>query len=260
MENDMEVEMEDQGHEADAMAAEPMQNMHEEAETNESAPSNESLSVQKRLKAQKRAHERETRELHSRISELESRMQPQQSQQAHMSEAPQGGELEGLLQKAVHYGMTQREESERKQREDASKAHVAHQYQVLHQHLESMNDKYDDFHESVMGNQTPFTTAMHEYSLTLPKKGAGSAGEVLYKLAKNPDELSRISRLHPLDQASEMAKLSHALISGGNSGDKSSSGRPPLSGIKSNPVTNSAAINEKTSVGELRARMKAGWK
>ena len=96
---------------------------------------------------------------------------------------------------------------------------------------------------------------MRDAALMLPKKGAGSAGEVLYKLGKNPEELSRISKLHPHEQAQELVAISHALISGGE--NKGSSQRP-LGQIKNNPVTNSAGVTEKTSPAQIRALMKAG--
>ena len=96
---------------------------------------------------------------------------------------------------------------------------------------------------------------MRDAALMLPKKGPGSAGEVLYKLGKNPEELSRIAKLHPVDQASELVALSHALISGGE--NKQSQSRP-LGQIKSNPVVNSAGVTDKTPVSDIRDRMKKG--
>jgi len=243
--------------------------------------SHESLSVQKRLKAQKRAHEREVRDLHQQIGALESRMsQPMQSQnqmpqqmqqmqqdpqsQNQNQQMPQGmGQpqqqgMEDPVHRAVNLALQQRDMQERKALENQQMAHVNRQYQDLHRHLDKMGDKYDDFHDVVMGHDAPYTPAMRDYSLTLPRNGAGSAGEVLYKLGKNPEELSRIARLHPLDQASEMAKLSHALVSGGES--KGNAMKAPLGNIKSNPVVNNASISDKTPISELRARMKANWK
>jgi hypothetical protein len=56
-----------------------------------------------------------------------------------------------------------------------------------------------------------------------------------------------------------MAKLSHALISGGE--QKASQPNRPLGQIKSNPVTNSHVVTDKTPVGSIRQRMKSGnWK
>jgi hypothetical protein len=234
----------------------------ETQETSEGSHSKETLAVQKRLKALNRAHEREVRGLQSRIGELEAKMsQPNTSheQPVQSNMPPIGGNIDEHIHKAVSYALQAKDAEERKAREAQSMAHVNRQYQEFHKHLDSMGDKYDDFHDVVLGDHTPFTTHMRDYSLTLPRMGSGSAGEVLYKLGKNPEELKRISNLHPLDQASELAKLSHALIKGGES--KGSQSQAPLGNIKSNPVVNSHAISDKTPISSLRERMKSGsWK
>jgi len=217
----------------------------------------------KRLKSQKRAHEREVRELHARIGDLESRMAPpnttSQDQSMNPYQPPQGGGIEDHIHKAVSYALNHRDMEERKAHEAQSQAHVQRQYQEFQKHLDNVGDKYDDFHDVVFGRDTPYTTSMRDYAVTLPRSGSGSSGEVLYKLGKNPEELHRISKLHPLDQASEMARLSHALISGGE--QKASAQTRPLGQIKSNPVSNSHAVTDKTPVGSIRQRMKSGsWK
>jgi hypothetical protein len=219
------------------------------------------LYVQKRLKQQKRAHEREMREMHARMADMQSRLPQQSDSQDHQAmnpyaDAGNGGSVEEHIHKAVSYALNHRDMEEKRQRDAQQAAHVQKQYQQLHKHLDSMGDKYDDFHDVVYGDDTQFTPAMRDYSMTLPKAGKGSAGEVLYKLGKNPTELDRIRQLHPLDQASEMMKLSHALISGGE--NKESQPRP-LGQIKTNPTSNSSsAVNEKTPIGSIRQRMKSG--
>lgn len=221
--------------------------------------SHDPLYVQKRLKQQKRSHEREIRDLHARLNEMQHMTQrmPEQSQQANSYYAQPHG-VDDQIHKAVSYALQHRDMEERKAKEAESAAHVHHKYQELHRHLDGMADKYDDFDDIVRGSDAPFTDALRDGALMLPKHGPGSAGEVLYKLGKNSDELKRISKLHPLDQASELFKLSHALVSGGES--KSSPPRP-LGQIKTNPVSNSHAVTEKTPIGNIRQRMKSGsWK
>lgn len=237
----------------------------DEGEQGEDQPSKETLAVQKRLKSQKRAHERELRDLHARIGDLESmvsRPQQEQQQPSNYQPNPQGdGSIESTIQKAVGYALQHKELEERKAHDAQQQAHVHRQYQEFQKHLDSMGDKYDDFHDVVFARDTPYTPSMRDYALTLPKTGKGSAGEVLYKLGdpNNRKELERIAKLHPLDQASEMMKLSHALISGGDS--KSQSEHRPLGQIKSSPVSNSHAITDKTPVDSIRQRMKSGnWK
>ena len=221
------------------------------------------LYVQKRLKQQKRAHDREMREMHERISQLQSAQAqhlPEHSQEANSYYAqPGNGGIDEQIHRAVSYALQHKELEERKAREAQQMQHVHRKYQDLSSHLDHMADKYDDFDELVRGHDAPFTTQLRDAALVLPKSGPGSAGEVLYKLGKNKEDLERISKLHPLDQVTEMVKLSHALISGsGNQGGNQT--HRPLGNIKNNPVTNSGAVTEKTSVGELRKRMRSGWK
>lgn len=263
------------GQEKEALAGDVMESMGEpESAANEvdqshesagTANSNEGVdhakalaSAKKRMKAMSMNHDREIRDLHARMADLQQKLSPPSYNQEASSHNAQfaPGSVDEQIHKAVSYALQHRELEERKAKEAQNQAHVQKQYKELYKHLDSMGDRYDDFHDVVFGEDTQFSPAMRDYAMTLPKSGKGSAGEVLYQLGKNPEELKRISSLHPLDQAAEMARLSHALISGGES--KGSQPRP-LGQIKSNPVTNSSAnITEKTPVSSIRARMKAG--
>ena len=212
---------------------------------------------QERIKRLNRSHEREIRDLQARMANMQQ--QPQQNSmqnQGNSYDQPQGGNIAEHIQQAVNFALQHKDNEERKVREAQNAAKVQRQYDDLHRHLDTVADKYEDFDDVVKGPDAQFSTHMRDAALFLPKKGQGSAGEVLYHLGKNPQELERISRLHPLEQASEMVKLSHALISGGE--HKGSQSVRPLGQIKSNPVTNSAGVTEKTSPAEIRARMKAG--
>jgi hypothetical protein len=93
---------------------------------------------------------------------------------------------------------------------------------------------------------------MRDTALLLP-----NAADVLYKLGKNETELHRIAALHPIDQAKEMLGLSIALH--GGTKDHGTSAPRQLGDVKSNPV-NAGSVNENTSIGELRRKLKANWK
>lgn len=243
-------------------AADEINESHDSAgAANPTENSNDPLYVQKRLKQQRRQHDREIRELHARNAELQSKLgsnlSQDQASNPYMNQV-EPGSVEEHIHKAVSFALNHRDMEERKAKEAENAAHVQKQYNELYKHLDSLEDKYHDFHDIVFGNDTEYTPAMRDYSMTLPKTGKGSAGEVLYNLGKNPSELQRIAKLHPIDQASEMARLSHALISGGES--KGSQPRP-LGQIKSNPVTSSHATTDKTPISNIRQRMKSGtWK
>lgn len=249
------------------MSTEPADGEGQEAEGHESAENEGEHSSKKRptgwerLKKKTRQQERDIQELHARIAEMQSQLQPNQPMQQpqYGPYAPNDQQQAGqgnmdMIQQAVGYAFQQKELEERKASEAKAQQHLIKQYQDLNRHLDLTADKYDDFDDIVRGD-APFTPAMRDIALTLPKKGAGSAGEVLYRLGKNPEELSRIAKLHPVEQAAELITLSHALISGGE--QKQAPSRP-LGSIKSNPVVNSVGVTDKTPISDIRSRMKQG--
>lgn len=245
---------------------EPKESIEEaEASGSEGHAEHEALpkGVKERLGRQERKHQREMREMQSRVDHLHSLMnsQPNMEQSQNQMANPYDsggnpGNVEEQIHKAVGYALQHRELEERKAQEMQHVQHIEKQRRDLHKHLDNIADKYDDFDDVVRGD-APFTTHMRDAAMILPKNGAGSAGEVLYKLGKNPNELERISKLPSVDQISELVRLSHALM-----GMKESSGSQSrqLDTIKSTPVSNSRGITDKTSVSELRSRMKQGWK
>lgn len=210
--------------------------------------------AKQRLGRQEKRHKREMREMRDQISQLAQQSQSQ-GQSANMSMPHTMDENNGQndIQKAVHMALSARDDQER-QAKDAEKAkHVHKQYQNLQDQLDSTADKYDDFDKVVRGDDVPFTSSMRDAALLLD-----NPGEVLYKLAKDRTKLEQISKLHPLDQAKEMVKLSHALMSSG--GKSGASPKSPIGQIKNSPVP-SQAVNDNTSPAEIRARMKSGnWK
>jgi hypothetical protein len=227
----------------------------QQSEGNEGA--NDPLYVQKRLKQQKRAHEREMREMHARMAEMQAQMTPKQETYANTGyeSAGNGGDINEAIHKAVSFALHHKENEERKMKDAEAQREIAKEYQDFQKHLDTTSDKYDDFDEVVRGHDSPFTATIRDAALVLPRTGAGSAGEVLYRLGQNPEELKRISRLLPHQQVAEVNKLSHALVSGG---EKKESSSRPLGQIKSNPVVNSAGVTDKTPVSSIRERMKKG--
>lgn len=216
--------------------------------------------AKERLGRQEKRHQKELRDLRSQIAELHNRFGSQpmsQQQQPANTYNPQPIEGEGIeshIHRAVNAALQAKDEQERKAKEMQSQAYVQEQYQGLQDHLDNASDKYDDFDEVVRNPKMPYTSTMRDTALLLP-----NAADVLYKIGKNQDELKRISDLHPFDQAKEMVKLSLALQQGG-SDSKGANAPRQLGSIKSNPVNPSGPINENTPVGELRRKLKAGWK
>lgn len=215
--------------------------------------------VKNRLKRQEKRHQREMQNMREQMEHLQGMMNSQfnpQSQQAMDPYAQQGNALDGIdpnIQKAVSYALQAQEAEKRKAKDREEQAHVQQKYQALHANLDKGSDKYEDFDEVVRAQDAPFTPAMRDAALFID-----NASDVLYKLGKNKEELKRIAGLHPLDQAREMVKLSHALMAGNHERPQNSNTSRPIGQIKSNPVSNHNAITERTPPSEIRRRMKAG--
>lgn len=222
-------------------------------------------SVKKRLGMQAKRHQREMRAMQEQISQLHGRMgQPNPGQYSDDSTppfpspgqpSPPSGTEEERIQKAVRYALQAKEHEERRAKDAERQAHVQKSYMRLQDEFDKASDKYEDFDDVVRGHDAPFSPAIRDALLFVD-----NPAEVAYKLGKNRQELSRISDLHPLDQAREVNKLSFALM-GGNNGKSSSSPKPnPMGQVKANPA-NSSAVTDKTPASAIRARMKAGtWK
>lgn len=213
----------------------------------------------KELKRRDRKYSRDVGALHEQLAQLKASMGASQNQAQDPSNfnagAPnvQGMSVEHQIQTGVRMALEAQEAQKRKAEEAERMAHVHRQYERMNQEFDKASDKYDDFDEKVRGSDAPFTPTMRDALLLID-----NPADVAYKLAKNRDELSRISKLHPLDQAREVNKLSFALMGvNGASSAPSHSSAKPMEPIKANPVTSSAS----QSAAAIRARMKAGtWK
>lgn len=232
------------------------------------AAKDDPYSVKKRLGMQAKRHQREMRAMQEQLMHMQAQIgQPSAGQFGgqHSNPYPSPGQPnppsgteEERIQKAVRYAL-QAKEQEAEQAKNAERAaHVQKQYQRLGEEFDKASDKYEDFDDVVRGD-APFTGAIRDALLFVD-----NPADVAYKLGKNRQELTRISQLHPLDQAREVNKLSFALM-GGNSG-KSSAPNPNgsnrvMNQIKANPANASSAVTDKTPPSAIRARMKAGtWK
>ena len=159
------------------------------------------------------------------------------------------------IHQAVRYALGAKEHEERQAKEAERQAHVHKQYERLHNEFENASDKYDDFDDVVRGHDVPFTPHVRDALLLVE-----NPAEVAYRLGKNRAELERISKLHPLDQAREVNKLSFSLM--GNHGKPAANQKStPMGSIRQNPAHSSTAVTDKTPPSVIRARMKAGtWK
>ena len=222
--------------------------------------------VKKRLGQQAKKHEREMRALKDQIASMHSRLahsnnfddvdvsHPNSFNSPGQPSGPNVSE-EDRIRRAVRYALEAKDAETQRQKNLEAQAHVGRHYQRLESEFSKASDKYDDFDDVVMGDHVPFTPAIRDALLLI-----GNPADVAYKLGKNVDELSRIAKLHPLDQAREVNQLSVELMQG-NNGKKSEASNSfnPLQANKPNPT--SGSVTDKTSASNIRARMKAGtWK
>ncbi len=225
-------------------------------------------SVRKRIHAQAKKHSREMRAMQEQMMHMQAQLSgdsanPQQSAYS-TNPYPSSGQPnppamseEEKIQKAVRFALGAKEHEERQAQEAQRQAHVHKQYQRLNDEFDRASEKYEDFDDVVRGDDIPFTPHVRDALLLVE-----NPAEVAYRLGKNKSELERISRLHPLDQAREVNKLSFSLM-GGNNGKPSSSPTKanPLGTVRANPAHSSNAVTDKTPPSVIRARMKAGtWK
>ncbi len=228
---------------------------------------NATSSVQKRIHAQAKKHAREIRQLHERISQMQSQGSDSANPEASMYQEPSSYSSPGQpnppamseeerIHKAVRFALGAKEHEERQAKDAERQAHVHKQYQRLNDEFDNASEKYEDFDEVVRGDDIPFTPHVRDALLLVE-----NPADVAYKLGKNKSELERISKLHPLDQAREVNKLSFSLMGGQNGKTSSPSKSNPLGSVRANPAHSSTAVTGKTPPSEIRRRMKAGtWK
>jgi hypothetical protein len=219
--------------------------------------------IKKRLGQQAKKHEREMRHMKEQMAMMQSHLERDNANHQYSNDVnpypsqgqpmPPGMTEEEKIQRAVHYALSHKDNEERQIKEAERHAHVQKQYHRLNDEFDRASDKYDDFDDVVRGDDMPFTPHVRDALLLVD-----NPADVAYRLGKNRAELERISKLHPLDQAREVNKLSFSLM-GGNNGKSSQTTRSnPLGAVKANPANSSGAINDKTPASVIRARMKAG--
>ena len=247
-------------------AIDPGFETEQEAEevSHEDNPEQEPYSIKKRLGMQAKKHQREIRHLHDRIEQLTAHLvNADSANPEHLTHQnnpynspgqpnPPGMNEQERIQHAVRLAMGMKDQEEKQAKHMEHQAHVHKQYERLNNEFDRAADKYDDFDDVVRGDDIPFTPHVRDALLLVD-----NPADVAYKLGKNRSELERISKLHPLDQAREVNKLSFSLM-GGNEGKTHHANKStPLGTVRANPAGH-GGINEKSTPSQIRARMKAG--
>ncbi len=236
-------------------------------ESQGTADQDDPYGVKKRLGMQAKKHQREMRQMQEHMMRMQAQIGgdsaiPHQSSY-NSNPYPSPGQPnppamseEEKIHKAVRFALGAKEHEEQQAKIAQHQTHVNKQYQRLNDEFDKASDKYDDFDEVVRGDDMPFSSHVRDALLLVE-----NPAEVAYKLGKNRSELERISKLHPLDQAREVNKLSFSIMGGKDNKSSSPSKANPLGSVRVNPVNASRAVTDKTPPSEIRARMKAGtWK
>jgi len=136
------MDVQDEGQ--DGQASDGLENVGEgqpqESEAEPGSQTQDPLYVQKRLKQQKRAHEREIRELHQRMNDMQSMGNGQQPPQGQPPQQPQmpmnnysqqmgmqppGVGINDVVHQAVSEALSRRDMAERQARDAESKQHIS---------------------------------------------------------------------------------------------------------------------------------------
>jgi len=236
----------------------------------ESNSQDDPYGIKKRLGMQAKKHQREMRQMQEHMMRMQAQLQSANMDSANPANHPSNinpfpspGQPsppmmseEDRIHRAVRYALGAKEHEERQAKEAEHANHVHKQYARLNDEFDRAAEKYDDFDDVVRGDDVPFTPHVRDALLLVQ-----NPADVAYRLGKNKSELERISKLHPLDQAREVNKLSFAILGGKDGKTSSNSKGEPLGNIRANPAHASTSVTDKTPPSTIRARMKAGtWK
>lgn len=194
-------------------------NTNDENEIHDSGPNAEN--AKKRIDSKSRKLQRRIDELESRLSSFES-YRPQAETGAQMQPpmaptpnpesvvdpitgeylTPGTGRYDAVLLQQQQQYLAQHRQQQQQQQE--AMYYQKQQEEKFFDALDDAAERYEDFDDVVRNDNLPLTEAMLGVAKVTP-----NGADLLYYLAKNPKEVQRISRLHPLLQQQEMAK--HAI-------------------------------------------------
>lgn len=234
----------------------PAENAGGNEDASELVRDTDPVSVQQRLNKQASRHRREMREMQEQVARLQNHVQSMQtSPDSQVTPFQQAvSQSDDPIARAVHAALQAQEAHKQQMAAAEQQAHVQKQYERLNQHFDKASEKYEDFDDVVRGNDAPFSHAIRDALLLVD-----NPAEVAYKLGKNRDDLSRIAKLHPIDQAREVNKLSFALMGGNNNAlsQGQSYQSQPMNGMRPKPQSTTQA----NTVDAIRQKMKSGtWK
>ena len=221
--------------------------------------------VQKRLKRQARRHEQEKSALAEKLSALESKLAQLQGSNQQGSQNMEntqtspvnnqesnGVSLEETIIKAIDLHEQQKIARQREAEEQRAQYEAQQRLHQFESKLVRDGQKYEDFGEAASSIHGKFTPDMINGLMITEDPAA-----VVYKLAKEPETLSKISQLHPHDQQREINKLGLAIAKENWMKSQTPNYGSPISPTRSSGNVNSPDITSMTS-SNLRRAMRDG--
>ena len=207
--------------------------------------------LKKHFRRQEKILKRENRSVNLRLQAAEDELnQYRQLYAATYSQAQQNVPVEQSPSDDVETKVLQTLSKFQQQEQSVAAARAQQRlHQEFQDNLNKTADKYDDFEDVVYANNNPINQTIAQTAQYLP-----NAGDVLYALSKNKQELTRINRLSPMEQIKAVASFAINLASGNV--PKVSQAPKPVSGqMRSSPTTRSLG-SEGMSIKELKTHLK----
>jgi len=164
--------------------------------------------------------------------------------------------IEGQVFKAFNRIASAEQQKQAQQHARAQQQKQNEMMRSLYEKLDEASDKYADFDEVVRAEDVPITETMRAFATMLP-----NPAETFYALAKNKTELNNLAKSPPQEQVRKMVEISSRLLSKSNATVRKSPTKT-ITPLRNNPGNrqSSGAINDKSSVSDIRTRIKNGWK
>lgn len=147
--------------------------------------------------------------------------------------------------KVLKESLSQRDAETKQERQAQEMSSLASEFS---KRAEALADKYPDFDEVVGDDDLPITAGMAR-AIARTENGP----EVAYYLGKNPTVAEKLSRMHPIDAASELGRISAGL---GKTAKQVSNAPAPVK-----PSNGRGTLNDLANVGQAEyeaARRKQG--
>jgi hypothetical protein len=224
----------------------------EASETREELPKY----VQERLSRQERTHRKETQTLHRELQALRGfveatvgRNPDQQHQQ--VSNAPFPA-VDGVDQDEIQKTYRALEVIAQQNFKNQAQLKEQDKERKFAQALQKASEVYEDFDEVVRDENVPITKSIADHAKRL-KNGP----DVLYRLAKNRDELNALLSLHPDDQLDRMVEISAEMRAGKRQAPKAP--EPTGAPMQSNPAVGSSKHPAEKTLEEIKQELKKRW-